>query len=318
MYEPFFGLSARPFELTADPRFFFETPQHREAMATLRYGLEARKGLIVLTGDAGTGKTTVLRAAMAEQDRRGARVGYVPNPKLSSREFFETLAREFDLGAATRQSKAALLYELRAALLEHLAADRVVALVVDEAQSLPHELLEDIRLLANTETDCTRLLQVVLSGQPEFAQRLNEPELRQLKQRVALRSELSPLTPQQTAAFIAGRIRIAGGEPRTVFTPDAVQAMHRFSRGIPRWINVIGDNALLTAFAHGVKPLDQHVVSEVARDFDLEVPVHEAQPVALDSSSAAANSPFPAPDVLDARELFQPVVKRRRLSFLFG
>lgn len=313
MYESFFGLSARPFELTADPRFFFETPQHREALTTLRYGLEAKKGLIVLTGEAGTGKTTVLRAAMAEQELRGARVGYVANPRLSSREFFETLAREFQLGSGVMQSKATFLYELRTMLIEQHAADRVVALVVDEAQSLPYELLEEIRLLANTETACTRLLQVVLSGQPEFAGRLNEPELRQLKQRVALRSELTPLSHQQTAAFIAGRLRIAGAEPRAVFTPNAVQAIHRLSRGIPRWINVLGDNALLTAFAHGVKPLDEQVVFEVARDFDLEAPAPE--PRAPEAQAAARDFEAPAAP-LDL--LFQPVAKRRRLSFLFG
>jgi general secretion pathway protein A len=275
MYESFFGLRERPFELTPNPRYLLLTPRHREALSNLEYGIASRRGLTVVIGDAGTGKTTLLRAVLGRL-RVGAGLlkpgpcSYISNPTLSRTEFFETLARDFRLPAACTSSKARVLQELQGVLQQAEAVGSSAALVVDEAHSLPHDLLEEVRLLANIETDTAKLLPLVLVGQPELADRLNEPELRQLKQRIALRCRLEPLDAQETAAYLAARLRHAGGDPATVFTREAVVEIHRRSRGIPRVINVIGDNALTTGFALDERPVGRGIVVEVCGDLDLQ------------------------------------------------
>jgi general secretion pathway protein A len=200
---------------------------------------------------------------------------YLNNPSLTRTEFVETLARRFELSAAAAQSKAVLLAELERALHERRARGEISALVIDEAQSLSSELLEEIRLLANIETPSEKLLPVVLAGQPELADRLNDPSLRQLKQRVALRCEIVPFGLAETAAYIASRIRTAGGDAARLFTREAVVVIHDHSRGIARTISVMCDNALVSGFALGRKPVDSEIVLEIVRDFDLgqiEVP----------------------------------------------
>lgn len=179
------------------------------------------------------------------------------------------LAKRFDFGSDAASSKTTLLDQLERSVRDRRAKGEITALVIDEAQSLSVELLEEVRLLANIETSTEKLLPLVLSGQPELAARLNDPLLRQLKQRVALRCELKPLDLAETAAYIAGRIRIAGGQASKLFTREAVQQIHEFSRGIPRTINVMCDNALLSGMALGRQPVDREIVSEVCRDFDL-------------------------------------------------
>ena len=215
MYEQFFGLHARPFELTPDPRYLFLTQKHAEALAHLEYGLSGRKGVTVLIGEVGTGKTTLLRAALERISGSGVQYAHVANPTLTRDEFYELLSVEFGLSDLAAQSKARFLIELKQLVHERHQQGGVTALVVDEAQSLPFELLEEIRLLANLESDTDKLMQVVLVGQPELAARLNEPQLRQLKQRIALRCTLDAMSARETAAYIAGRIRIAGGESGT-------------------------------------------------------------------------------------------------------
>ena len=271
MYEHYYGLRERPFSLTSNPRYLLLTTAHAEALSTLQYGIRNRAGIIVLIGEAGTGKTTVLRAAMASQSADGPFV-LLNNPLLTRNEFFEQLVRGFGLSEEAATSKARFLSELTRQLEDSLRSGSQTALIVDEAHALPHEILEEIRLLANIETDDEKLLPVVLAGQPELGDRLNGASLRQLKQRVALRCSLGPLQIKETAALIAGRIGVAGGDAAKLFTPKAVELIHELSHGVPRTIGVICDNALLTGFAADRRPIGRETVLEVCRDLDLRVP----------------------------------------------
>jgi general secretion pathway protein A len=268
MYRTFFGLAERPFDLTPNPRFVVLTEAHREALSNMEYGIASRRGITLLIGEAGTGKTTLIRSALQRQPAV-VRCVYLHNPALTRDEFIEMLAVRFQLSAEARTSKTTLLTELELALADRHRKGESSVLIVDEAQSLPIELLEEIRLLGNIETDETKLLSIVLAGQPELAARLNLHPFRQLKQRIALRCELKPLTQTETAAYLAGRIRAAGGVGAQIFSREAVVMMHEHSRGIPRTLSVIADNALLTAFALQQKPVTSHVVAEVCRDFQL-------------------------------------------------
>ena len=269
MYQSFYGLKEAPFELTANPKYLFFTGQHREALSNLEYGLSSAKPITLLVGEAGTGKSTLLRAALDSERCRNVSAVYINNPTLKRDEFVETLAARFDLGDGAEHSKATLLGGLESVLLERQARGEITALVVDEAQALSDELLEEIRLLANMETAANKLLPLVLAGQPELGDRLNEPGLRQLKQRIALRCELKPLELAETASYIASRIRTAGGDPGTMFTREAVTLIHEYSHGIPRTISVMCDNALVSGFALNQQPIDGQIVREVCRDFDL-------------------------------------------------
>ena len=268
MYERYFGFRERPFQLTPDPRFLYLTPRHREALATLRYGLSGPRGITLLLGEAGTGKTTLLRAALHDERQTNNRHVLLANPTLTRAEFYEYLAEGFRIPKAAA-SKAKFLLDLQEDIIRRSAVGGMSAIVIDEAQSLPYELLEEVRLLANLETDTTKLLNVVLVGQQELAERLNDVSLRQLKQRVSLRCRLEPLDLRETAAYIATRIRVAGGDASTVFTKRAVLAIHEVSRGIPRTIGVICDNALVGGFASQQRPVDVAIIDEVCRDFDL-------------------------------------------------
>ena len=274
MYRRFYGLRERPFDLTPNPRYLVLTSGHREALSLFEYGIASRKGMTLLIGEAGTGKTTVIRTALERQPAR-AHCVHMQNPVLSRTEFVEMLAAKFGLSEAAKTSKTALLLELERLLIERHQRGESTVLVVDEAQSLPLDLLEEVRLLANIEAADGKLLSVVLAGQPELAARLNEPELRQLKQRIALRCELQPLTREETLAYVAGRIRSAGGVAAQLFTREAVLLMHERSSGIPRTISVIADNALVTGYALGQRPVTAATVAEACSDLDLSVGAEE-------------------------------------------
>jgi general secretion pathway protein A len=209
MYEQFFGLRERPFDLTPNPRYLVLTDVHREALSNLEYGISSRKGITLLIGEAGSGKTTLIRSAIEKQPSRVHCI-HLNNPALSRGEFVEMLADRFGLSASAKSSKATMLLQLEALLRARHEAGETTVLIVDEAQSLSIELFEEVRLLANIETNEEKLLLVIIAGQPELVDRLNEKRLRQLKQRIALRCELRPLTLQETAAYLAGRIKAAG------------------------------------------------------------------------------------------------------------
>jgi len=319
MYESFFGLRERPFDLTPNPRFLYLAKRHREALSNLRYGLTTPRGFTLLLGEAGTGKTTLVRTVIGEMEPDVVQCLLLSNPTLTRAEFLEFLAEGFNLGPETRASKTRLLDELRRHLERRMERGQLTAIVLDEAQSLPYELLEEVRLLGNIEASSSKLLNVVLAGQPELATRLNEPTLRQLKQRVSLRCELGPLDLADTAAYIAGRLRIAGGNPVEIFSREAITVIHECSRGLPRTINVVCDNALIGGFAAQTRPVPRAVVLEVMRDFDLNASAPE-------STSPEPEEPEDAPtqveaDSLDSqsevahREMAGTYKRRRPFSF---
>lgn len=324
MYHRFYGLRELPFELTPNPRFLFRTPRHREALGNLEYGLSSAKALTLLIGEAGTGKTTLLGAALESERCRNVRCVFLTNPTLTRDEFVRTLATHFELGEAAAGSKPVLLDALERVLRERRSRGEVTALVIDEAQSLSTELLEEIRLLANIETPTEKLLPLVLAGQPELAVKLEAPELRQLKQRVALRCEIAPFELPETAAYIATRIKVAGGVASRLFSREAVTLIHEYSRGIPRTISVICDNALVSGLALGQQPVDRAVVLEVCRDFRLS-PLPAVAPIfraGLDANAASADNvpevPVAVPaDQIVSAETAEPTPGFRRFT-LFG
>ena len=269
MYRDFYGLRELPFELTPNPKYLYLTPRHREALSNLEYGLSSAKTVTVLIGEAGTGKTTLLRAALESEMCRDVRCVYLGNPALTRHEFVEVLARRFELGSAAGRSKGTLLEKLEHVLRERRSHGEITALVIDEAQSLSDALLEEVRLLANMESASEKLLPMVLAGQPEFGIRLEQPAVRALKQRVALRCEIVPFELEETSAYIAARIATAGGEPAKLFTRQAVFLVHEASCGVPRAINVLCDNALVSGFALQRQPVDRAIVTEVCKDFRL-------------------------------------------------
>jgi general secretion pathway protein A len=271
MYEKYFGFRERPFDLTPNPRLLVLTDGHREALSNLQYAIASRKGITLLLGEAGSGKTTLIRTAI-ERQQSNVHCVHMHNPALSRAEFVEMLAHKYGLSAEAHTSKTALLLEMEAMLRARDAAGDTSVLIVDEAQSLSDELLEEIRLLANIETDERKLLSVIIAGQPELGGRMNNPQLRQLKGRIALRCELRALTLGETVAYLAGRIQAAGGVGRQVFTREAVVLIHERSRGIPRVISVIADNALLSGFATGQRPVSSQIVLDVCKDFDITGP----------------------------------------------
>ena len=325
MYERFFGLRERPFDLAPNPRFLYLARRHREALSNLRYGLTTPRGFTLLLGEAGTGKTTLVRTVLAELKPDQVECVLLSNPTLTRAEFLEFLADGFKLSPESAQSKVKLLEELRAHLEARHRAGQLTALVLDEAQSLPYELLEEVRLLSNIEESSTKLLNVVLAGQPELADRLNETELRQLKQRISLRCELGPLDLPDTAAYIAGRLRIAGGNPIEILSREAVTAIHDASQGVPRTINVVCDNVLIGGFAAQVRPVPRSIVLEVMKDFDLDRPssfVESKAMLASESSekpeSAATDQPAggeAASAEKNSGEMFGTYRRRRPFSF---
>jgi general secretion pathway protein A len=338
MYQQFYGLRELPFELTPNPKYLYLPKKHREAYSTLVYGLSSAKGVTALIGEAGTGKTTLLHAALQADNCRHVTCVYLSNPTLTRNEFVEMLSVQFGFSPNASRSKATFLKELDMVLRERRARGHSTALLIDEAQSLTSELLEEIRLLANTETATEKLLSLVLAGQPELRDRLNQNELRQLKQRVTLRCEIAPFTLQETAAYIASRIRTAGGDAAKLFTREAVMLIYERTGGIPRTISVMCDNALLTGFGMGKQPVDYEMVLEVARDFDLhqvaptfhavqaEISAPAAESTETADEEPAASFPVAAPEpessntsaeVVDEPTMFKATRTRARFSF-FG
>ena len=269
MYKQFFGLTRNPFEISPDPFFYHPTPRHNEALANLHYGVGRRKGFIVITGEVGTGKTLLVRCLLSELRKNDIAFGYVFNPLLPVVEFFQYIMADLGLPYQGR-TKTEMLLDLNRFLIQRHARGLITALVVDEAQALRPELLEEIRLLTNLETSQQKLLQIVLMGQPELEMVLDSPELRQLKQRVSLRCQLHPLDVAQTHAYVLSRLERAGAPAdQPIFTEEALDKLHEYSRGIPRIINNLCENSMVNAFAREQRPVTADMITEVAADFRL-------------------------------------------------
>src|SRR5271169_982456 len=279
MYKKFFGLKENPFNVNPDPRYLYLTPNTQEALACLTYGIETRKGFILLTGEVGTGKTTLINKLLEWLHKERVFTAFVFNPRLSVSQFFDFMMADFGIPCESHQ-KGQMLVKLNQWLLDRYQAGERAVLVVDEAQNLSPQMLEEIRLLTNLETSTEKLLQIVLAGQPELEQKLNQPQLRQLRQRITLRAKTRQLTLEETQGYIAERLRIAGSNGDEVFTPEAMVAIHRCARGIPRVTNLLCEHALVSSFADEKNPVPAEVVEEVARDFDLHIvdPLAQTQP----------------------------------------
>jgi general secretion pathway protein A len=268
MYKSFFHLKSDPFGSSPDPRFMYMMPHTREALAGLEYGISARKGFIVLTGEVGTGKTTLLRRALASFDQSRVFSSFVFNPRLDTLDFLEFVLSDFGIAVTTR-TKSGMLLQLNRWLIERYRRQETCVIVVDEAQNLSTELMEEIRLLTNLETSSEKLVQIVLSGQPELEIMLRQPSLRQLRQRICLWCHTQALSAEQTSAYIAQRLLIAGtSEP--IFQHDAVLAIHSASRGIPRVINLICEHALIFGYVEQLRQIPADIIYAVVQDLDLD------------------------------------------------
>jgi len=272
MYKSFYKLKRSPFDLTPDPTCFVPTARHNEALAALYYGICRHKGVVVVTGEVGTGKTLMLRCLLQLfKESREISYAYLFNCRLSALEFLHYTATDFGLKVGEQQNKSSLLLELSRYVTSRGLQGLTTVLVVDEAHNLSMELLEEIRLLSNLETNDDKLLQIVLVGQPELDLKLDSFELRPLKQRIALRAHLTPLDEQDTGRYIVERLVIAGASSgaESLFTAEALQAVHRYSRGFPRLINTICENALITGYAQQLENITADIILGVAKDFHL-------------------------------------------------
>jgi general secretion pathway protein A len=272
MYKSFYNLARNPFDLTPDPACFVPTVRHNEALAALYYGIRRHKGVVVVTGEVGTGKTLMLRCLLQLfKESSEIAYAYLFNCRLSPHEFLHYTAADFGLKVDQDQSKGTLLLELSRYVTSRGLQGLTTVLVIDEAHNLSAELLEEIRLLSNLETNDDKLLQIVLVGQPELDLKLDSYDLRPLKQRIALRAHLTPLDEADTDRYIAERLTIAGGRvrPTPLFSPEAVKVIHQYSRGFPRLINTICENSLITGYAQQLQTIPATVVLGVAKDFHL-------------------------------------------------
>lgn len=268
MYKRFYALEREPFAITPDPIFRYMSGQYKEALATMLYGVKNKRGLTVLTGEVGTGKTLMIRTLLESLDSE-TRTAYVFNPRLSLADFFGVVASEFGL-KGNLKTKGGFLDQLNTFLLEVAKKRGRALLIVDEAQALSLPLLEEIRMLMNLETAKEKLLQVILAGQPEFHNVISQERTRQFKQRISLRCHLSPLNRHETSEYMQRRLQVAGRRGNSLFTQRAIRAIHEYSGGIPRLINVVCDNALLTGYAMGKQQIDLPIVREVIYDLDGE------------------------------------------------
>src|SRR5215475_13466981 len=275
MYKSFFGLKESPFNVNPDPRFLYMTKEIEEALTGLMYGIQTRKGFITLTGEVGTGKTTLVNRLLDWLHHRNTRTAFLFNSRMNSSQLFDFILAEFDIPCESK-SKSQQLLKLNHWLLERYRLGETVVLIIDEAQNLTYPVLEEIRLLTNLETATEKLLQIVLSGQPELEEKLKLPQLRQLRQRIMLRCRTAPLSQEQTQQYISERLRIAGASGEAIFSPKSIETIHLYSLGIPRVINLLCEHSLVSAFVDHQRPIQPQTVEEVAHEFQLD----EVEPVA--------------------------------------
>jgi general secretion pathway protein A len=268
MYKSFFGLKENPFNVNPDPRYLYLTKQIEEALTGLMYGIQTRKGFITLTGEVGTGKTTLVNRLLDWLRQRRTRTAFLFNSRMNTSHLFDFILAEFDIPCESR-TKSQQLMKLNQWLLERYRAGETAVLIVDEAQNLTYPVLEEIRLLTNLETSTEKLLQIVLSGQPELEDKLKLPQLRQLKQRITLRCKTAPLTKEQTHAYIMERLRIAGSVEQ-IFSPEAMDAVHLYSMGIPRIVNLLCEHSLINTYVEQERVVTPKVVEDIAREFQLD------------------------------------------------
>jgi len=286
MYRKFYGLTRNPFEISPDPYFFYPTSRHNEALANLNYGVQRRKGFVVVTGEVGTGKTLLVRCLLDSLNRNQIAFAYVFNPRLSVPDFLRYVLTDLRL-PTTGRTKSEMLAHLNNYLIARFRRGTTAALVVDEAQLLSWELLEEIRLLTNLETSQQKLLQIVLVGQPELDRKLDSPHLRQLKQRIGLRCRLEPLGSEELRGYIHRRLELAGANSHgsSIFSEEGISAIHTFSRGIPRLINTLCENSLVAGYVKQTKQITPEIVQEVASDFRMDVPCSTEIPESEDAES---------------------------------
>jgi len=281
MYKSFFGLKENLFNVNPDPRYLFLTKQIEEALSGLMYGIQTRKGFITLTGEVGTGKTTLINRLLDWLHLRRTKTAFLFNSRMNTNQLFDFIMAEFDIPCDNR-SKSQQLMKLNHWLLERYRSGETAVLIVDEAQNLTFPVLEEIRLLTNLETSTEKLLQIVLSGQPELEEKLKLSQLRQLRQRITLRCKTMPMTKEQTRDYIQERLRIAGADPQQqeIFSEKAVETVHYFSMGIPRVINLLCEHALINSFVDQQKVVEAKAIEDVAREFQLD----EVEPLAPPAS----------------------------------
>jgi general secretion pathway protein A len=269
VYLDFYGLTEPPFDITPNPRFLFYSAKHREAYNHLLYGIRERKGFVQLTGEVGAGKTTLCRAMLEQLDERFA-TALILNPVMSPNELMKAIGLEFGLPVSglDRLDTLAVINQF---LLQQVEAGKDAVLIIDEAQDLTDELLEQVRLLSNLETDNRKLLQIVLMGQPELRDRLNNPRLRQLRQRITVRYHLLPLSRHEVRQYVQHRLHLCGGNGHPCFTGPAFWRLYRYTKGIPRVLNALCDKALLAGFVAQRKRIDYHLVSRAVRELEGDI-----------------------------------------------
>ena len=273
MYKAFFNLTRNPFDLTPDPTCFVPTKRHNEALAALYYGIRRHKGFVVLTGEVGTGKTLLLRCLLRLlKESKDVAYAYLFNGRLSPTEFLQYILSDFGLPTSGK-NKSDLLFDLGQFLVSRGSRKMTTVLIVDEAHHLSADILEEVRLLSNLETEDDKLLQIVLVGQPELDEKLDSVGLRQLKQRIAVRTQLGSLDAEEAERYIQQRLQIAGGSlnPNPLFSAETMAAVYHHSRGLPRLINTICDNSLITAYARRLQKVTPDVIEDVAKEFRLDV-----------------------------------------------
>ncbi len=275
MYKNYFGLKENPFNVNPDPRYLFLTKEIEEALSGLMYGVQNRKGFITLTGEVGTGKTTLINRLVDWLHQQRVRTAFLFNSRMNTNQLFDFILAEFDIPCQSH-TKSQQLMRLNQWLLERFRAGETTVLIVDEAQNLTYPVLEEIRLLTNLETSTEKLLQIVLSGQQELEEKLKLPQLRQLRQRIMLRCKTTPLTKEQTHDYIAERLRIAGASGELIFSPKTVEPIHLYSMGIPRVVNLLCEHSLINAYVEQQRPISPKIVEDVAHEFQLD----EVEPTA--------------------------------------
>jgi general secretion pathway protein A len=289
MYQKFFGLRESPFNVNPDPRYLFMTKQIQEALAGLTYGIQNRKGFILLTGEVGTGKTTLLNRLLDWLRGQKVATAYIFNSQLEVNHLFDFIMADFEIPYDSRE-KSQVLLRLNQWLLERYRAGETAVLIVDEAQNLSPEVLEEIRLLTNLETATEKLLQIVLTGQPELEEKLKLPQLRQLRQRITLRCRTAALSLDETFGYIAERLRIGGASGEPIFSKEAIQTVHMYSRGIPRVVNLLCEHSMINAYVDSLRPVPAHLVEEVAREFQLDEVAPVLSPGSLSGAQQSANT----------------------------